>query len=66
MRTRVEEISLVGRNTQGVKLMNLHGGEKLVGVEKIESIAEVEANGDLPADDDSPAVDDEGEGGEDA
>ena len=66
VRTRVEEISLVGRNTQGVKLINLHGGEKLVGVEKIESIAEVEANGDLPADDDSPAVDDEGEGGEDA
>ncbi|WP_034431173.1 DNA gyrase C-terminal beta-propeller domain-containing protein, partial [Candidatus Contendibacter odensensis] len=33
VRTRVEEISLVGRNTQGVKLINLHGGEKLVGVE---------------------------------
>jgi DNA gyrase subunit A len=46
VRTRVEEISLVGRNTQGVKLINLQGDEKLVGVEKIESIGEVEANGD--------------------
>ncbi|MCC8998515.1 MAG: DNA gyrase subunit A [Candidatus Contendobacter sp.] len=68
VRTRVEEISLVGRNTQGVKLINLQGGEKLVGVEKIESIGEVEANGDLPMDDDSSLAEDEGEieGGEDA
>ncbi|HRD48661.1 MAG TPA: DNA gyrase subunit A [Candidatus Contendobacter sp.] len=68
VRTRVEEISLVGRNTQGVKLINLQGSEKLVGVEKIESIGEVEANGDLAVDDDNSAVEDDGEaeGGEDA
>jgi DNA gyrase subunit A len=46
VRTPVEEISLVGRNAQGVKLISLQGGEKLVGVEKIESIGEWRANGD--------------------
>jgi DNA gyrase subunit A len=66
VRTRVEEISLVGRNTQGVKLINLHDGEKLVGVEKIESIGEMEVSDDLSADDDNPAADDEGEAGEGA
>ena len=64
VRTRVEEISLVGRNTQGVKLISLQGTEKLVGIEKIESIGEVDANGDLPAEDDGLApeegADDEG------
>ena len=38
VRTRVDEISLVGRNTQGVKLINVQDGEKLIGIEKIESI----------------------------
>ena len=36
VRTRVAEISLQGRNTQGVRLIGLTGGEKLVGVERIE------------------------------
>lgn len=35
VRTRVDEISLVGRNTQGVKLINLGEGEKLVGMQRI-------------------------------
>ncbi len=62
VRTRVEEISLVGRNTQGVKLINLQGSEKLVGIEKIENIGEeVEAGGDLAVDDSNPAMDDEDE-----
>ncbi len=55
VRTRVEEISAVGRNTQGVKLISLQGTEKLVGVEKIESIGEVDAGDDLPVDDDGAA-----------
>ncbi|MCB1919260.1 MAG: DNA gyrase subunit A [Candidatus Competibacteraceae bacterium] len=61
VRTPVEGISLVGRNTQGVKLISLQGQEKLIGVEKIESIGETDANGDLPANDES---DDEGTEGE--
>jgi DNA gyrase subunit A len=36
VRTRVNEISVMGRNTQGVRLINLQGEEKLVGVERVE------------------------------
>jgi DNA gyrase subunit A len=35
MRTKVSEISLVGRNTQGVKVINLSEGEQVVSVENI-------------------------------
>ncbi|CAL7959703.1 DNA gyrase subunit A [Gammaproteobacteria bacterium] len=36
VRTRVDEISIIGRNTQGVRLINLGDGEGLVGVQKVE------------------------------
>ncbi|HYQ90921.1 MAG TPA: DNA gyrase C-terminal beta-propeller domain-containing protein, partial [Candidatus Competibacteraceae bacterium] len=42
VRTRVEEISVISRNTQGVKLISLQNQEKLIAVEKIESMAEEE------------------------
>ena len=43
VRTRVDEISIMGRNTQGVKLISLGEGEKLSGIERIEKIqADVE------------------------
>jgi DNA gyrase subunit A len=35
VRTRVGEISVLGRNTQGVRLINLRDGEQLVGLERI-------------------------------
>ncbi len=35
VRTRINEISTMGHNTQGVRLISLHGEEKLVGVERI-------------------------------
>lgn len=35
VRTRVDEISVIGRNTQGVRLINLDEGEKLVSVQRI-------------------------------
>ena len=35
VRTRVHEISVMGRNTQGVRLISLDAGEKLVGIERI-------------------------------
>jgi len=35
IRTKVEEISLVGRNTQGVRIINVHEGEHVVSVENI-------------------------------
>ena len=35
VRTRVNEISVMGRNTQGVRLISLVNGESLVGIERI-------------------------------
>jgi DNA gyrase subunit A len=35
VRTRVNEISVMGRNTQGVRLIALDEGEQLVGIERI-------------------------------
>ena len=35
VRTRADEVSVLGRNTQGVKLINLREGERLVGLERI-------------------------------
>ena len=35
VRTRVNEISVMGRNTQGVRLISLANGESLVGIERI-------------------------------
>ncbi len=51
VRTRVEEISVLGRNTQGVKLISLAGDERLVGVERIEALDGDEA--DSEGDDES-------------
>ncbi len=36
IRTRVKEISVIGRNTQGVRLINLGEDEKLISLGKIE------------------------------
>lgn len=38
VRIRVGEISIVSRNTKGVKLINLTNGEKLMGMQKIEEL----------------------------
>ncbi|MCK5870328.1 DNA gyrase subunit A [Methylococcaceae bacterium CS1] len=42
VRTRVNEISVVGRNTQGVRVIRLGSKEKLIGVDKINGLAEDE------------------------
>ena len=44
VRTRVGEISLVGRNAQGVRLIRLAEEEKLVGIQRVD---ELEADSDL-------------------
>ena len=36
VRTRVDEVSIQGRNTQGVRLIRLKDGEKLVGLEAVQ------------------------------
>ncbi len=43
VRTRADEVSEQGRNTQGVRVIRLKVGEQLVGIERIE-----EAEGELP------------------
>ncbi|TXL19835.1 DNA gyrase subunit A [Methylococcaceae bacterium HT5] len=42
VRTRVNEISVVGRNTQGVRVIRLGSKEKLIGVDKIDGLTEDE------------------------
>jgi len=42
VRTRSEEVSVQGRNTQGVRLINLGGDEHLVGLARVEEPAEGE------------------------
>ena len=42
VRTPVSDISVLGRNTQGVRLIRVESGQRLVGLAKIESIEEEE------------------------
>ena len=42
VRTRVNEVSVQGRNTQGVRLIRLKDGENLVGLEQVDEPEEVE------------------------
>ena len=48
VRTPVQEISVVGRNTQGVRLISLSNGEKLVSVEPIADVGSGEEADDAP------------------
>jgi len=47
VRTPVRDISVVGRNTQGVRLIRLDEGERLTGIERVETL---EGPGDGPND----------------
>lgn len=42
VRLKVNEISVIGRNTQGVRLINVSQGERVVGMQRIEEIQEDE------------------------
>lgn len=44
VRTRVDEVSLLSRNTQGVRLIKLKTGERMQGLERIEESADENAN----------------------
>jgi DNA gyrase subunit A len=44
VRTRVKEISLIGRNTKGVRLLSVQTGERLVGIEPITLLTELETS----------------------
>jgi DNA gyrase subunit A len=51
VRTPVKDISIVGRNTQGVRLIRLEEGDQLSGLERIEGLA-----GENGGTDDAPAA----------
>ncbi len=47
VRTRVDEVSLLSRNTQGVRLIKLREGERMQGLERIEESADESAEREL-------------------
>jgi DNA gyrase subunit A len=56
VRTPVDEISVVGRNTQGVRLIRVAEGERLSGIERIESLeVDGEDSPDAPSPEPHPA-----------
>ena len=55
VRFRVGELSIIGRNTQGVRLINVSSGEMVVGMQRIEDI------GDENIDDESISLETDGE-----
>ena len=57
VRFKVKELSIIGRNTQGVRLINVAAGEHVVGMQRIEELQEDESTLDL--DDDSTVLSDE-------
>lgn len=44
VRFKVQELSIIGRNTQGVRLINVGQGESVVGMQCIQEIIEIEEN----------------------
>ena len=49
VRTRVDEVSVLGRNTQGVRLIRLREGERLVGMERVEDDDELHEDSGSPS-----------------
>lgn len=47
VRTRVDEIRIAGRNSQGVRLIRLNENETLVGLQRVEEILDENAGSDL-------------------
>jgi DNA gyrase subunit A len=58
VRTPARDVSVVGRNTQGVRLIRLDEGERLVGIERIESLGDESGDADDPS---APPVDGPGD-----
>ena len=68
IRTRVEEISQMGRNTQGVRVINLKDGDAIADVSCVtpDALAAPEADEDEDADEDAEDAASNGELDEDA
>jgi len=57
VRTPVSEVSVIGRNTQGVRLISLSDGELLVSVEPVADTGETSENPEADAEAGAPAPD---------
>jgi DNA gyrase subunit A len=55
IRTRIREISVISRNTQGVKLMGMDVGERVVGAARLGEKDDDDKADDAPEDDEPPA-----------
>jgi DNA gyrase subunit A len=54
VRITMRDLRVMGRNTQGVKLVNLREGDYLVAIQKIEDTGENESNAEIPQSEDLP------------
>jgi len=59
VRTPVDGISVVGRNTQGVRIIRLDKGEKVIGVDRIEGLAGEETDEEIDVDENFPDQEDQ-------
>ncbi|PQJ33279.1 DNA gyrase subunit A [Salinibacter sp. 10B] len=55
IRTRVEEISTMGRNTQGVRVINLKDGDRIADVTRVRDTEEAENTEEAASEDDASA-----------
>ena len=63
-RTRVDEVSVISRYGQGVRLIRLDEGLKLVSVQRVVKTDDEEQDGQIPADVDADGVADAASDGE--
>ncbi len=65
VRTRVNEVSVVGRNTQGVRLIRTGDDEQVVGLQRIDEMdVDDELDGELDAENSASSETNEGESNE--
>jgi DNA gyrase subunit A len=57
VRSKVSEVSILGRNTQGVRLIRLRNEELLTGLERVDEPEEIEFDELLDESSDAPGVD---------
>lgn len=65
VRFKVSELSIIGRNTQGVRLINVASGEKVVGMQRIEELADDGLSADENDNENENAQDDNQDPGHD-
>ena len=59
VRFKISELSIIGRNTQGVRLINVSSGELVVGMQRIEEMQDVDGEDAFMEDDEAKSSGDE-------